>query len=64
MPMKKFFGICVAMAGIVWYTNLKMASAGGAGSGPANGRPPPEADSLTGKPLLPINNAATHGRRD
>ena len=24
MPLKKFFGVCVAMCGIVWYTNLKL----------------------------------------
>jgi solute carrier family 35 protein E3 len=27
MPLKKFVGVCIAMCGIVWYTNLKLVQA-------------------------------------
>ncbi|GLI68535.1 hypothetical protein VaNZ11_012975 [Volvox africanus] len=58
MPAKKFLGVCIAMAGIVWYTQQKLSTAGGAGTrapgGAASGDPTTEPIRT---PLLPITSS-------
>ncbi|GFR52735.1 hypothetical protein Agub_g15287, partial [Astrephomene gubernaculifera] len=64
MPLKKFIGVCIAMAGIVWYTQQKLVSAsGGSGGGGAGGTAAAAAGagSTAGggnsPPLLPLSSA-------
>eukprot|EP00877_Chromochloris_zofingiensis_P014008 jgi/Chrzof1/8861/Cz03g27040.t1 len=45
MPLKKFVGVCIAMAGIVWYTHLKLQPS------PASA---PASAHVTSKPVLPV----------
>lgn len=47
MPLKKFLGVCVAMSGIVWYSQLKMAAAAPSSPGAQM--------SVADKPLLPTS---------
>eukprot|EP00195_Chlamydomonas_chlamydogama_P008271 CAMPEP_0202906904 /NCGR_PEP_ID=MMETSP1392-20130828/40662_1 /ASSEMBLY_ACC=CAM_ASM_000868 /TAXON_ID=225041 /ORGANISM="Chlamydomonas chlamydogama, Strain SAG 11-48b" /LENGTH=371 /DNA_ID=CAMNT_0049595587 /DNA_START=223 /DNA_END=1338 /DNA_ORIENTATION=+ len=51
MPPKKFFGVCIAMVGIIWYTHLKLVQAENVASSSG-----PEGQQLN--PLLPL----AHGK--
>ncbi|GIL90469.1 hypothetical protein Vretifemale_18118 [Volvox reticuliferus] len=58
MPAKKFLGVCIAMAGIVWYTQQKLTTSGAAAArapgGAASGDPTTEPIRT---PLLPITSS-------
>lgn len=58
MPLKKFIGVCIAMMGIIWYTQQKLASSSGAAAaGAAASGDPAAAAAGPRPPLLPISNS-------
>ncbi|KAG2450668.1 hypothetical protein HYH02_004508 [Chlamydomonas schloesseri] len=61
MPLKKFIGVCIAMMGIIWYTQQKLASSsssgGGGGAAAAASGDPAAAAAGPRLPLLPISSS-------
>ncbi|KAG2438048.1 hypothetical protein HXX76_005660 [Chlamydomonas incerta] len=58
MPLKKFTGVCIAMMGIIWYTQQKLASGNGGGAAAAAAASgDPAAAAGPRLPLLPISSS-------
>ncbi len=69
MPAKKFAGVCIAMLGIIWYTQMKLsaASAGPASAAASAAAAAGDAAAAAAlqqqmrSPLLPLTNGTAHG---
>lgn len=70
MPAKKFVGVCIAMVGIIWYTQMKLSAASaGPASAAASAAAAAGGDAAAAaalqqqlrSPLLPLTNGSANG---